>query len=904
MKGKLALFIVALMILPIAASLSNAVYVNTISIQRIEDDTAAIASLQQGTTQARLFRVKDINLVQNMTQQGFQAIKAASGLTNILVNPANTCQDGSFNIFSMRKARFALQFLVDRQEIVSNIYKGYAIPVVGPWTPLDPDYPYLVGTLVKWQVIINSKGQSYGEQLLEEALQEAGATKGSDGKWYYNGQPVTVKFVIRTEDARKDIGDAIANELEALGLTVDRLYRDFSGAYEIVYKGDPSACEWHLYTEGWGITGMTRYDYGNFVWFYSSIWGGMPGWGNSNFWNYANATIDNIATRLDNGNYTGEDEFWQLVNQGLDLGIRESVRVFIAATYDFYLAAGDLQGIIPSPKASPWHTFTFMNLQYTTDSVNMSNRYVYATGWAWNPVGGWQDFYSIPVVEAITWPGVTSRPTDGMTGWSPANTVTFKVEKGVQVPGDAIYYDPSLHEFTTVSAGNLTVNGTVNAVTFNYKLLGTLKFHDGSTETVADLLAPLYIVFEYANHNGQNDTRYESALASAYATLLSSFVAVKIVNSTTVTVYTTYDHFDPGYLAQVASIWTSFPLELYAAMDLLWQYGSASNQSGSVLYYVFSVYSQDQNHTAIHLLDTVACDQMRDLLLNYKTNPPDWVQQLINLGVLTQQEWETRVDNLVNFYAQHHHMVVGNGPFYLDSYDAANDIATLKRVTDFPVDPAVVAQELQPKTAQIVIDVPPLADTSAGTIVANITVTVNGQPATPDDVLLYGILLNTQTFESMFLNLNYVGNGEFQATLPVDVETGDYKVIAIAYPVGYSNPALAEQSISLLPVGGGPTTTSPTTTTTTAPGTTTTSAPSTTTTATSPTTSAHGTTGSTTSSTTTGSAGGAGGAGSATGGAGGATTTTQQGGGKTGLVAAVVIVIIIIAAAAYYFTRK
>ncbi|MCE4628490.1 MAG: ABC transporter substrate-binding protein [Desulfurococcales archaeon] len=867
MKGKIAILIVALMILPMAASIASAAYVNTITIQRVEDDQQAIQSLQNGLSQARLFRIRDINLVQNMTQQGFQAIKAASGLVNLLVNPADTCADGSVNLFSNRKARFALQFLVDRQQIVSNIYKGYAIPVVGPWTPLDPDYPYLIGTLVKWQVIIASKGHDYGVQLMEEALNELGATKGADGKWYIGDQPVTVKFVIRTEDARKDIGDQIANTLESLGITVERLYKDFSGAFQIVYTGDPAACEWHLYTEGWGITGMTKYDYGNFVWFYSSIWGAMPGWGVEGYWNYENKTIDEIAKKLDSGNYTSEDEFWQLVNQGLELGIKESVRVFIAATYDFYLASPDLQGIIPSPKASPWHTFTFMNLQYPEDSVTFTNRYVYAPGWKWNPVGGWQDFYSRPVVEAITFPAITSRITDGETGWSPANVATYKVVKNVSLPGDAIYYDTEEHTFKTISEGNVTVNGTINEVIINYKLLGKLKFHDGSTETVADLLAPLYIAFEYGTDTSTNetkDTRYESAVASDYSTLLATFVGVEIVNDTTVKIYTTYNHIDDGYIAQVASIWTSFPLELYAAMDLLWQYGSET-QGGNVTYYVFSLDSEDENHTAIHLLDKTACDQMKDLLLNAKNNPPDWVQQLINLGVLTMEEWQTRVDNLVNFYDQHGHMVVGNGPFYLDSYDAANDIAVLKRVQDFPVPVQEIAAELQPKTANLEIDVPTIVGNTAGSIVANITVTVNGQPANESNVKLYVVLLDLQTFQTIFADLQYLGNGEFVAKLPSDIATGDYKLIAIAYPVGYSNPAMAVQSITVapLPVGGNTTTGTQTTQTTTTGG------------ATSP--------GATTP---------------------GGTTTTTETTSKTGMIAAAVIVVIIIAAAAYYFAKK
>ena len=376
----LAIILAVLTVLPLTAALANATYVNTLIIQRIEDDSTAIGSLIQGQSQARLFRIRDITTVRNLEAAGFQAIKAASGLTNILVNPFNgTCPDGHPNLFSDRRARLALEFLIPRDQIVSNIYQGEAISVIVPWTKYDPDFPYLLSTILKWNAIISAGGKQKGIELMTQALQALGAQKHNDGKWYWpDGSPVTVNFVIRVEDARKDIGELLSSILENdVGIKVNRIYKDFSGAFQIVYMGDPAACEWQLYTEGWGITGMTRYDYGNFVWFYSSIWGGMPGWGESSYWNYQNATIDAIADRLDTGNYTSEDEFWQLINQGVELGLEESVRVFVAATFDYYIAAGDVQGIIPSPKASPWHRYTFLNLQYTRDTLVATNRYVY-----------------------------------------------------------------------------------------------------------------------------------------------------------------------------------------------------------------------------------------------------------------------------------------------------------------------------------------------------------------------------------------------------------------------------------------------------------------------------------------------------------------------------------------------
>lgn len=880
MKKLVAVFMVALMIAPVmVALLSNAAYVQQITVQRIVDDQAAIQSLEQGSSQARLFRIKNPDTINQMKQKGFQVITAASGLVNILVNPANECQNGMKNIFADRNARLALQFLIPRDQIVTQIYKGYAIPVIIPWTPRDPDFPYLAATALKWQAIINAKGQQYGVQLMEKALKDMGASKGADGKWYWsNGQPVTVNFVIRTEDARKQIGDMLANILEQrVGIKVNRLYKNFEAAFKIVYSGNPAACEWQLYTEGWGISGMTRYDYGNFIWFYSSIWGAMPGWLVSSYWNYKNATIDKIANELQSGTYMNsknpEKEFWKLINEGVNLGIEESVRVFVAATLDAYIANPNLKGIIPSPKAAPWHTFTYMNLQYTQPSVVLTDKYVYASGWAWNPVGGFQDYYSVMVINALTWPGITSRVTDGLTGWAPAHDATWKIlGYNVTVPSDAILYDHAKHKYVTAGEDNIT-NATV-AVEINYKLLGKIKFHDGTTETTADLLAPLYMIFEYSYNDTTNtsvDNRYDSALAGYYSQLLSSFVAVKIVNSTTIITYLNFNNIDKGTIAQTADLWTSWPLELYAGMDLLVRYATPNVQAPANVTpgYVLTIDSSDDYHPAVHLLDTYQDQQMVNLLEQYKANPPDWVKQLIQMGLLTQQEWETRVDNLVNFYNEHHHLVIANGPFYLDSYNAQSDTAVLKRVADFPIQPQQVAQELQPKTVTMQVSGLPVAYNTKGSAIAELKVNVNGNPAKAEDVIIYALLVDTKTFNSTFLTVKYVKPGDFEAILPEDVPAASYQLVVLAYPVGYSFPAESIKTVTLV--------TPPQTTSS-----------STTTTSTQSTSTSTGSTTTTGQQTTTGST----------------TTTTTTSKTPVGTIVGAIIVVIIIIGAAYYFMKK
>ena len=113
-------------------------------------------------------------------------------------------------------------------------------------SPLDYDYLVVAGALKELGITYDP---DYAKEIIFEEMRKAGA-KLVNGKWIYEGKPVELKFIIRIEDERREIGNMLAEELEKLGFTVKRLYKDFAQALSIVYRTDPAAFEWHLYTEG------------------------------------------------------------------------------------------------------------------------------------------------------------------------------------------------------------------------------------------------------------------------------------------------------------------------------------------------------------------------------------------------------------------------------------------------------------------------------------------------------------------------------------------------------------------------------------------------------------------------------------------------------------------------------
>ncbi len=752
--------------------------VNKITIMRIVEDSPAIQSLKAGDTQARLFGIRDVDLVKKLEAEGFKIVAPLSGLVDILVNPVQ-CKDGSFNPFTIREVRYALNYLINREEIVNKIYKGGAVPAIIPYADVDPDYVMLLPVAVKYEVEF-SKGFAYAKKLITEAMEKAGA-KLVNGKWYYHGKPVVIKFVIRIEDLRKQVGDYVANLLEKLGFTVEKIYKDFSGAYSIVYGDDPGKCGWHLYTEGWGFTGLTAYDQDTAIAFFSSLYGFLPGWGVASYTNYKPPKIiDEIAKKLMKGEYKNVKEYWQLYRELVDLGIRDAVRIFVVWTKDYYVMNPKLTGIIESPKASPWNTWTYLNLHYIADSVKFSNRYVYSPGWPWNPVGGFQDLYSVTSVANLVYlPGLTSKITTGEPGWSPF--ITYKVIRGpVKVEEGAITWDPNKHEWVSM-AGKVAKN----AVIINYRLLGKLKFHDGVTEGIVDLLAPIYLIKEWATRSGPNDTRYESPLASLYASFLSNFVAIKPLNRTAVIVYTNFTHIDDRVIAQNADVWTGTPLELYVAMEQLVEHGDATFTMQA---------AKAKKVPAVHLVSKDQCEKMAKYLeeMINKHEMPDWVKGLVKLGYLTADEFYKRLESLLNFYKKYGHMLVGNGPFILVKYDPANDVATFERVKDYPLNPEVIAKELARHTATInrveleaggiIVGVKP------GTKIAVLQVSVDGKPARSNNVRIYAFAVSPKGNVTP-LKVSYKSLGTFEVYLQEPLPSGNYKLVVYAYPAGYNEPA-------------------------------------------------------------------------------------------------------------------
>jgi peptide/nickel transport system substrate-binding protein len=163
--------------------------------------------------------------------------------------------------------REALNWLIDRRHVAEEIYGGLAVPRYLPLSTAFPDYARLADVARALELRYQHDPER-AERVIAEEMEELGAER-VNGRWVYEGQPVRISILIRTDDARQRVGDYLANLLEDLGFAVERMYRTAEEASRIWIATDPQAGQWHIYTGAWIATVINRDEATQFSYYYT-----------------------------------------------------------------------------------------------------------------------------------------------------------------------------------------------------------------------------------------------------------------------------------------------------------------------------------------------------------------------------------------------------------------------------------------------------------------------------------------------------------------------------------------------------------------------------------------------------------------------------------------------------------
>ena len=420
-------------------------------------------SLQNGDMDFYLFSLKTEAARQLQESTDITMYQAPATSISLILNPAPAIE-GELNPFSIREVRQALQYAVDRRFIAEEIYKGLAEPMLAHVGPFDYDYLTVYDELKGQDITYDPE---FSRDLVEQAMTGAGATL-QDDMWHYNDRPVQVKFIIRVEDERREVGDLIRAELGKLGFTVVPTYLNFAPAILSVYGTDPQVFQWHLYTEGWGRGAAERFDYGTANSMTAPWLGNMPGWQEVGFWQYENERLDELGQNLFQGNFRSVEERNQIYEEITEISLQESVRVWLATIVNSLPTDNNLQGVTQDISAGPKSIWTLREAHIPgEDTLTVGNLWVWTERTTWNPVGGFGDLYSVDIWNNVHDPPLWRDPFTGVPVPFRAEyeVTTAGPEGKLDVPSDAKLWDAENDEFIPVGDGIQATSKVISSTT-------------------------------------------------------------------------------------------------------------------------------------------------------------------------------------------------------------------------------------------------------------------------------------------------------------------------------------------------------------------------------------------------------------------------------------------------------
>ena len=241
-------------------------------------------------------------------------------------NPILYFNDQRLNPFGIPAVRSAMNMVVNRQELIDLVNPNWLTTPL--WTPLSKygeEYTKLVSTFNQIEVDY-AYSFTTAETIISDELINKGAYKNS-GIWYYQGEPIKIIFIIRIEDDRQIIGDYIADQLENLGFTIERLYKSAAEAHLIWLLSDPADGDWHIYTGQW-IFLYPHHEAENFQYFYtphSSLALSSPLWAAYD----PDPIFLNLSEDLALDAFPSESARHDALENALDWALKDSVRIWL-----------------------------------------------------------------------------------------------------------------------------------------------------------------------------------------------------------------------------------------------------------------------------------------------------------------------------------------------------------------------------------------------------------------------------------------------------------------------------------------------------------------------------------------------------------------------------------------------
>ncbi|HET9912120.1 MAG TPA: ABC transporter substrate-binding protein [Anaerolineales bacterium] len=716
--------------------------------------------------------------------------RSVGGYYGFSFNPAVFTDKTVLNPFSNRKIREAMNWLIDRNYINQEIYAGGSLPKLLPITTQLAEYTNLIDTARA----LESKyayNPDKAKEVIDAEMPGMGAELGSDGKWQFNGKPVTLAFMIRPDGdgTRKPMGDYLANQLETVGFTVDRQYKTSSEAFPIWLGTAGADGQWHIYTAGYTPGGFPRDERQNPQQLYlnTSIQAGEPF-----ISNVSDPEFQKLGDDLAQGNFSTKEERDQMMRRALELSLEDSLFVWTIEQQSYAPYDNDVQ--------VTWD----LALNYESSSVGTYNlRFKDKEGGVmkigtndlftqpWNTVAGSNWVWDVSVIRATTQGtsgivgggGLMADPFTGLAYPQRIESAELTYKEGlpiqqsldwltvtavpqIDVPEDAwVDWDATNQKWIT-AAEKFPEGTTANVksvVVYPADLFETIKWHDGSPISVGDFVMSMIQTFDPAK---PESAIYDESLALSLNATLESFKGYRITSTDPLTIEAYSDTYNSDAELNVLPLWPISPFGLGGENS--WQIFAISNlaEANKELAYT----SDKSDALQIENTSWVGGPSL-EILSKYldQAASESYIPFEPTLGqYITKEEADLRYANFKKWYEDHGHFWVGTGPYYLDQVFTTEKTAVLKQNPDYPDLANRWAQFSEAKFAESVLDGP--AQVKAGEeTVFDATITFNDQPYAQSDIQGVKYILYDATGAVVETgDATAVEDGHYQVTLSAD----------------------------------------------------------------------------------------------------------------------------------------
>jgi peptide/nickel transport system substrate-binding protein len=754
---------------------------------------AAVTQLKVGELDIYAYSVGNATLFQAVKDSPELAYTNSYGSYNELTfNPAEFT-DGRLNPFTNPKIREAVNWLMDRDYIVQEIMGGLAVPKFFGVTAAFPDYARYVDVARALEAYYAYNPEK-AKEIITAEMEGMGAAL-SGGVWAFNGEPITLIILIRTEDERRIIGDYVGTQLESIGFTVDRQYKTSSEASPIWVRGNPTDGLFHIYTGGWITTAVARNQGDNFSFFYTPRDYPIPLWQSYT----PSAEFDAVALKLRNNDYTTLDERRELFEQVLALSVQDSVRLWLVDRLSFspmrnnVTVAYDLAGGI---SGSQLYGLTVRFTGQEGGTVKIAQPQILVD--PWNPVAGSNWIYDMMPIRATQDYGLLSDPYTGLA-WPQRiekaevvakeglpigvslDWVTLEFAPTIEVPGDAwADWDAVNQKWITVSekfAEPQTAN--IKSTVYYPADLWDITWHDGSNLSMGDFMMAMIMGFDTGK---EESAIYDEVQAETLAAFLAHFKGVKIVSTDPLVIETYDDNWQldaelnvstwwPNY-AYGPGAWHNIGMANLAETDKALAYSADKAEVEQVEWMNFI--SGPSLEVLKGYLDTAAAEN----LIPYAPTMGEYV---------TADEATARWANLVDWYATYGHFWLGTGAFYLYKVFPVEGTIMLQRNPEFPDLANKWDRFGEPAIAEVDIDGPGQV-TIGSEVTFDVYVTFKDQPYPTKDIN-----------EVKFLLFDAAG-ALVASGAAVEVADGQYQVVLTAEMTQALQAGAAKLEIAVSPI--------------------------------------------------------------------------------------------------------